>query len=412
MPITVAVKPLRRLVQDGAHSCGRYCFRYLIAGEQPCCPVAFQRFIDEEMMMESAIPENLKCPRTRMRRIDDDYVPSHPSFVARAKPGVRQVVMAYFGVQWRGDAMLDKATAAMRTIAAVFAAPDGPQHHDLAHCVDGGDYQNLIAIAYWTDPESFARWRAAPEVDAWWNSEDRLREGLGYFREIVSPRMEGLETLFTAQDRLEGVGAAMGSSSADSIQEHGYWGSMRDRIPLSQTDPVTASGALAAETAFLGKRVRVRGHENAVLIRSGQDWTDASGREREVYAKEMEPALRAGMDYLRDQGVPVGCYSNRYLQRRGADGKPIEKSFGLSYWRSLADMEKWSQLHHSHCSMFASYMRLVKEFNSRLQLRFYHEVSVLRADEQEFEYINCHANTGLINGLPMQALQGTPCDVR
>ena len=35
----------------------------------------------------------------------------------------------------------------------------------------------------------------------------------------------------------------------------------------------------------------------------------------------------------------------------------------------------------------------------QLQLRVYHEVSVLKTDEQRYEYINCHPRTGLLNGL-------------
>jgi aldoxime dehydratase len=30
------------------------------------------------------------------------------------------------------------------------------------------------------------------------------------------------------------------------------------------------------------------------------------------------------------------------------------------------------------------------------QLRLYHEVSVVSAEEQYFEYLNCHENTGLL----------------
>jgi aldoxime dehydratase len=52
--------------------------------------------------MESAIPEHLRSARTRHRRVPDDYVPPYPSFVARHKPTVQRVVMAYFGVQFRG----------------------------------------------------------------------------------------------------------------------------------------------------------------------------------------------------------------------------------------------------------------------------------------------------------------------
>ena len=49
--------------------------------------------------MESAIPEHLQTARTRHRRVPDDYAPPYPSFVARHKPSVERVVMAYFGMQ-------------------------------------------------------------------------------------------------------------------------------------------------------------------------------------------------------------------------------------------------------------------------------------------------------------------------
>jgi len=64
-----------------------------------------------------------------------------------------------------------------------------------------------------------------------------LTDGVGYFREIVSPRADQFETLYTytQADKFPGVGAIMDGVISD-IQEHGYWGSMRDRIPLSQTD--------------------------------------------------------------------------------------------------------------------------------------------------------------------------------
>jgi hypothetical protein len=80
---------------------------------------------------------------------------------------------------------------------------------------------------------------------SWWDSEDRLTDGVGYFREIVSPRADQFETLYTytQADKFPGVGAIMDGVSSD-IQEHGYWGSMRDRIPLSQTDWPQPHGTL------------------------------------------------------------------------------------------------------------------------------------------------------------------------
>ena len=86
--------------------------------------------------MESAIAEHLKCPRTRHRRVEDDYTPPYPVWSARAAAGVDQVVMGYFGVQSRGPGLQGRACAALMKIARGFDLLDGPGHHDLAHCVD------------------------------------------------------------------------------------------------------------------------------------------------------------------------------------------------------------------------------------------------------------------------------------
>ena len=56
--------------------------------------------------MESAIPLHLRTARSRHRRVGDDYRPPYPSVVARYKPSINGVVMAYFGVRYRGDAPL------------------------------------------------------------------------------------------------------------------------------------------------------------------------------------------------------------------------------------------------------------------------------------------------------------------
>ncbi len=84
------------------------------------------------------------------------------------------------------------------------------------------------------------RQRRAQELVA---SDDRLNDGVGYFREILSPRMEQFETIFTAPGPLEGVSILLGGLT-EPIIEHGYWGSMRDRLPLSQTDTMDPVGEL------------------------------------------------------------------------------------------------------------------------------------------------------------------------
>ena len=64
-------------------------------------------------LMESAIPSHLQCPRTRPVRASEDYTPPYPSWVARMDPSVKQVAMAYLGVQYRGSAAQTTARRAI-----------------------------------------------------------------------------------------------------------------------------------------------------------------------------------------------------------------------------------------------------------------------------------------------------------
>lgn len=354
----------------------------------------------EPKIMESAIPPHLQCPRTTRRRVGDDYAPPVPAWTARAQRPGETVVMALLGVQASGDDAERAACAGIRQIIASLEAHDGPVHHDLAHYVDACGYVNMIAIAYWPDRAAYERWATQPGIATWWCAPERLTDTVGWFREVMLPSEERYETLFSAPARLEGGGVAKGDMSGE-ISEHGYWGSMRDRLPLSQTDALQSDGTLSIVEgrAGPGQRVHVQGHANLAMIRSGQDWTETTDGERRLYSESIEPVLRAGMDFLRDEGVSIGCYANRYMRHVDQTGEPVEKSFGLSYWHALADLERWAESHPTHVAIFGTFMQVAQELNFRLQLRLYHEVAVLASDQQQYEYINCHARTGILNGI-------------
>lgn len=351
--------------------------------------------------MESAIDKHLKCPRTLSRRVDDDYQPPFPMWVARADASLQQVVMAYLGIQFREE-QREAALKAMRDIVGSFGLADGPQQHDLTHHTDNQGYENFIVVGYWRDPAAHCRWLRSPEVDGWWSSEDRLGEGLGYFREIIAPRAEQFETLYGFRDDLPGVGGVMDGISGD-IEEHGYWGSMRDRFPVSQTDWMRPSGELQIVSGdpAKGGRVLVQGHDNIALIRSGQDWAEAGDEERALYFDEMLPPLLQGMDFLRDEGQALGCYSNRFVRNIDLDGNLLDIAYDIGHWRSLDRLERWAESHPTHLRIFTTFFRVAAGLQ---KLRLYHEVSVSDARSQMFEYINCHPRTGMLrDAQPMQA---------
>jgi aldoxime dehydratase len=343
--------------------------------------------------MESAIPEHLRSTRTRHRRVPDDYAPPYPSFVARHKPGVLRVVMAYFGIQTRGTPS-KAAEQAMASIVSRFASNGGPTHWDRAQYVDEAGFTNIVTVAYWDDRAKFDGW--FPAARDGWTGDQRTTDGFGTFIEVLYPSVEGYETLFSSLGRPEGV-AVLADGMSGEVQEHAYWGGMRDRIPLSQTDEMAPSGG--ARAIRDGARIRVIPNDNLCLIRSGQDWGDTEASERKMYLDDVEPVLREGMDFLRDSGRSIGCYANRYMTVVGSDGAPTEKSYGMSWWKSLAALERWAESHPTHVRIFGAAMKYLSTLGPAAKLRLYHEVTVARSDEQFFEYVNCHPQTGMLNAV-------------
>ncbi len=338
--------------------------------------------------MESAIPPHLETERSRHKRVPDDYQPPYPSFVARYKPAVSRVVMAYFGVQYRGTAPA-AATAALAQVAKRFVAADGPTHWDRAQYVDQAGMTNIVSVAYWDDIGRFDAW-FGPAREAWTGTGT---DGIGTFIEVLRPSVARHETLFSSLGRPEGL-AVIADGMSGEVQEHAYWGGMRDRIPLSQTDAMTPGGSPTLVRD--GARLRVVAHDNLCLIRSGQDWSDTEASERQLYLGDVEPVLREGMDFLRDDGLGIGCYANRYMQVLTADGGLSEKSYGQSCWKSLAALERWAESHPTHVRIFGAAMKYLSTLGPSAKLRLYHEVTVAAADEQFFEYRDCHPGTGML----------------
>lgn len=341
--------------------------------------------------MESAIPDHLRTERTRHRRISDDYRPPVPAYSARFKPAAHRAVMAYFGLQYLG-AEPPAVAAVLSWLSDRCIEASGPSHWDRARFVDGAGYDNIIMAVYWSDVAAFDRWLASVR-DRWLDPPS----GIGVFLEAVRPTQERYETLFSSLGRPEGV-AVLADGLSGEVQEHGYWGGMRDRIALSQTCDLAPSGELRESRS--GGRVRIHGHDNLCLIRSGQDWGDAEDDERQMYLTDVEPVLRQGMDFLRDNGREIGCYANRYVGASSREGEPLCKSYGMSWWRSLEALERWAESHPTHVAIFGAAMKYLSTRGPGAKLRLHHEVTVVRADEQLFEYAGCHGGTGLLNGIP------------
>lgn len=342
--------------------------------------------------MQSALPEHLRKPRHYSAQLPKDHQPPFPAWTARFSPLMGQVVMAYIGIQ-----AADKVPfAALHDILHRFSLADGPLHWDVANYRDALNYHNLIAIAYWPSPQQFQRWKYSSLFAEWWDSAEREQEQFGYFLEVVSPATDRFETIFSDQTSPEGV-AHLADSMSDEIIEHGYWGSARDRMPAAQYCLLGAASTDTSAVNISAKRIKLAGRDNLCLIRSGQDWSSTRDEERKKYCAEVEPVLREGMLFLRDSGQDIGCLSCRYMAVIDANsGAPTEKSFGLAHFIDMQSLELWAKSHPTHVAIFGEFMRYVQALNFNIALRLYHEIAVIPAESQYFEYINCHSKSGLL----------------
>lgn len=345
--------------------------------------------------MESAIPEHLVTERTIAPRMREGHTPPYPSFSARFGDKIDGVTCALLGVQ--SPAPLNaSAQQAAEQIWEACAAEDGPVSREVATHVDEQGYENRLILAYWDDQERFERWFARHR-DAVIGAGESV-EDHGRWIEVIAPAASDMETLYSADTFQAGVTYAAAGGFSDEIAEHGYWGSMRDRMPRGQTDRLDPSGA--PEVGQGGGIIRVQPHHNLTMIRSGQDWGECGEKERDSYSGDVEPHLKAGMDFLMTEGPNIGCYTNRYMTSCEIDGTKLPHSFGLSFWHSLANLERWAESHPTHLKIFGAAMRFLQD-NANTRLRLTHEVFVLTRERQRYEYNNCHATTGMLGAARM-----------
>src|SRR5258708_21751160 len=100
------------------------------------------------------------------------------------------------GVQYAGGTTASPGGGeeALSDIAERFAAADGSSHWDRAHYVDQAGFSNVVSVAYWDDVARFDAWFASSREE--WTGKSR--EGIGAFIEVLRPRVERHETLFSS----------------------------------------------------------------------------------------------------------------------------------------------------------------------------------------------------------------------
>lgn len=336
-------------------------------------------------------------PKRNRNNMPEGFEPPVPAWAADWSGQADSLTTSIFAVQ--GCATTDESSRSFTQWAAsaLYGVDAAPEFVELAQFTDLNGIVNTAYIAYWRN-DNYVRWWANSAVADWWASDERLVDSVGYWRESYVMPIERLETLHST-DNAHGV-ARLAPALEGPVAEHAYPGAARDRIEISGSTDVRSclapDSVLPSVQMDDGKRVRVTPPANMCVIRSGQDWAHCSSDEREFYLGEVHPTLVLGMDYLAENPVESRCMSMRLLQMIDTDGEAQEQTCGLGYAFDILAFEEWAKTHPTHLKIFGTFMRHAEKFAENMQLRLWHEVSVLADDSGQFEYINCHAKTGLL----------------
>jgi aldoxime dehydratase len=329
------------------------------------------------------------------------HVPPIARFTARPQVQGDRIVALFCGVQARDSAALDDS-GFDGFLAASNTGDTAPAYLDRAGFVDKAGFENRLAAMYWNGVEAFEAWAASRPVKAWRGRAVTPEPSYGTWWEPVAARIERTETI-AFKEFLRGVSACP-FSQLENTEASGYWGAARDRIPSSAYDRLEGAAEHLAfiepAAASRSGRLVVTPPRGLTIIRSGVSWAACGEEQLQSYERNVRPKLDAGMDYLVGNPIDTGCCSLRQVTSQDASGAALKEGYSLGAFLSLSHLEGWAKHHPTHLAIYNRAMMERKKYQERLELRTYNEIYVLDDDVLDFEYDNCHPETGLIRFFP------------
>lgn len=339
------------------------------------------------------------------RRIPERRSPGHrpaaPRFTLRWANPVATIISQYHGMQMRSDDWAWQADFFARATAS-FAEPDGPSAHEIMRFEDAAGYTNAVTVSYWTDPTSHARWSANAALSRWLDSDARLDEAAGYWRETIAVPYDRHETIYSAPAYCIGLGRLPGTT-IEHMTTNGYFGAARDRFPISAIDPLESPLAELPTARTLEShrhRLFALAPLNMTAIRSGQFWEPAGAEQLADYVDNLQPKLMRGMQHLAEHPVANGTMSLRVMTNLDPGGTPRRETSVLGYFLALDWLEAWAKSHETHLDIYRHAIAMNRLHQERREVVTWHEVFVVPGG-QAFEYVNCHPGTGILPHAPL-----------
>lgn len=366
----------------------------------------------------------MSCPAHRKYplRQPKNYRPPVPRWQLQLPPGIDRVYTIYVGVQQHAaDAPTQAAASRAKELILNWIDATRPEAHEAFTVVEGNDVEPAgradVWVCYFTDAAAYERSVRALALSALHASVPGS-SNVGLWCERFATAVSRLETNYSGLDYLPGLARVGGGAVPVEHTYSAYWGAARDRIPDSAHDLFARScpdddddderatdqppSGIAPDGR--GKRLVGTNYENMVHIRSGQFWERCGDDEAAAYESVLEPALMTGLRYLWANQAETGTVGLRFVRNADGGGRTERKeTCAAGFFRSLGDLENWAERHPSHKAIYLGAIKHANTFGPERKMRTWHEVSVLKAGEARFEYVNCTPNTGVIRFVALDA---------
>ncbi len=318
----------------------------------------------------------------------DDWQPPYPAFVTDVTDPY--LTISQLAVQSSGD---DEGVSTWDELTCLVDGAAGLLHHEHVFHEDDKGFRNDILLAYWSEPDDFARWRAGDDP-ARFIEQDRTGD-TGLWIEAFSSPSGHFETSYSRGSVDFGI-SCHHATREDPI--HGYYGAMRDRIPAAEDGGVPATVSRLnreLQPDSRGRHLSVELPANLCFIRTVQGWLACTDEEREYFMENTFPYYEAGVGYLQDNPIESNCVSARLVSDAAShENKPQAET--LAWFLSLTDLEAWTWNHPTHDAIITNFMAHAQKFNFDVDILLGHEVSIIPADGGLAEYHNCHPATGFL----------------
>ncbi len=329
--------------------------------------------------------------------------------------GVEHVYTLHVGVQVHGGDR-EAALKAKGRIEELLNQPtNAAASVEVFRVIMGNDLPvTKVWVAHWTQAEHFSAKLKQLDLPKVWRDLGGHRRRIGLWLESFKTPIERLQTNYSRHEHKPGL-ARLPNVTTKAHDSTEYWGAGRDRLRASSYDlferPPSASPSPSITPVVrrgFGQRLVGKNYDNMCHIRSGQYWGLCGAGERDAYENDLQPKLVRGLKYLWEYPEKTGTIGLRFARRledSGARGieRPLRETSAIGFHRNWADLEQWAARHPSHLEIFTGAMAHNKRFADTRKFMTWQEVSILKAGEASFEYVNCDPRTGVIKWVDLSS---------